>query len=88
MDSHRRSLKPCPFCGGRAVMLIESRVLARCVWVECSSCKVTGPMIEYGSAWEDMALLDARLREARSQAAANWNTRAGDGSAGSSPAAD
>lgn len=81
-------LKPCPFCGGRAIMLIESRVLARCVWVECTGCKVTGPMIEYGSAHEDIRQLDARLREARSQAAANWNTRAGDESVGCSPAAD
>lgn len=79
---HRRGgiLKPCPFCGGRAIMLIESKVLARCVWVECSSCKVTGPMIEYGSLYEDLSELDARLRDARRQAAASWNTRAADGS--------
>lgn len=68
-------LKPCPFCGGRAIMLIESKVLARCVWVECSSCRVTGPMIEYGSLYEDINELDARLRTARSQAAENWNMR-------------
>ena len=81
-------LKPCPFCGGRAVMLIESKVLARCVWVECTGCRVTGPMIEYGSAYEDISELDAKLREARRQAAASWNTRDGDGSAECGAAAD
>ena len=88
MNSHVGVLKPCPFCGGRAVMLIESRVLARSLWVECSSCRVTGPMIEYGSTFEDFDQLDARLREARRQATTNWNTRAADGSTEGGAAAD
>ena len=69
-------------------MLIESKVLARCVWVECSECRVTGPMIEYGSLYEDVHELDAKLRDARSQAAASWNTRAADGSTEGGAAAD
>ena len=81
-------LKPCPFCGGRAVQMIQSKVLARCVWVECSECRVTSPMIEYKGDTEDVKELDAKLREARRQAAASWNTRDGDGSAECGAAAD
>ena len=44
-------LKPCPFCGGRGIMIVESKVLARCIWVECSDCKTSSPMLEFGSVW-------------------------------------
>ena len=76
----RGELKPCPFCGGRAIMLIESKVLARCVWIECSECKTTSPMLEYGAAWEDNRALDVKLRQARSKVSTFWNTRADVGS--------
>ena len=74
-------LKPCPFCGGRGIMIVESKVLARCIWVECSDCKTSSPMIEFGSADGDAGALDEALRQARAQAAKAWNTRAYVGSA-------
>lgn len=76
MERRNGVLKPCPFCGGRAVMIIKPKVLVRCVWVECSECRVTGPMLEYKAETDDVKELDARLRETRSQAAEFWNTRA------------
>lgn len=71
-------LKPCPFCGGRAVSIVKPMTLIRCVWVECSECRTTSPKMEYKADTEDVKELDARLREARQKAAAFWNTRAND----------
>ena len=70
-------IKPCPFCGGRAVSIVKPKILVRCVWIECSECRVTTPMLEYKSDTEDVKELDARLRETRRQVTAFWNTRAG-----------
>ena len=78
MDGHGKSLKPCPFCGGRAVQIIVPKVLSRCVWIECSDCRVTSPMMEYQAIPEDVKETGKRLREAQEKAAAFWNTRAHD----------
>lgn len=66
-------LKPCPFCGGRAIQIVEPRILVNCVWIECSSCRLTSPMIEY-TALKGTA--DEKLHEARAQLTEYWNTRA------------
>lgn len=70
-------LKPCPFCGGGAILIIEPVVLSRCVWVECSECRVTSPMIEF-KAEKDIDPLCSQLGEARRMAQEFWNTRAHD----------
>lgn len=79
MEEHGKSLKPCPFCGGRAIQLIVPRVLNRCVWIECGSCRTSSPMFEYQADTEDMVELCKRLRETQQQAIAFWNSRASDG---------
>lgn len=71
-------LKPCPFCGSTAIMLVEPKVLNRCVWVECTECKTTSPMLEYKADTDDMIELCNRLRDTQQKAAAFWNTRAHD----------
>ena len=62
-------------------MIVEPKVLVRCVWVECTGCKVTSPMLEYSGDPNDVEGLDAKLRETRSKVTEFWNTRAGDGPA-------
>lgn len=70
-------LKPCPFCGSSAVLIVEPEALSRCVWIECSSCRTTSPRIEYTAA-ADMDETCRRLGEAQRQAKEFWNTRMND----------
>lgn len=70
-------LKPCPFCGSGAVLIVEPHALIRSVWIECSSCRTTSPRIEYTAA-EDIDETCRRLGEAQLQAKTFWNTRAHD----------
>lgn len=69
-------LKPCPFCGSGAILIVEPRVLSRCVWVECSECRTTSPMIEYQAVPDDIDETSMRLGEAQRKAKTFWNTRA------------
>ena len=81
MSGHGVILKPCPFCGGRAAVIVEPRVLVRCVWVECGECRASTQLQEYSADVADSAddgvdLLAQRLQAARTRAAALWNARA------------
>jgi len=70
-------LRPCPFCGSGAVLLVEPRVLSRCVWIECSDCHVTSPVFEYQGS-SDIDETCKQMGEAYRKVKAFWNKRAGD----------
>lgn len=77
------TLYPCPCCGGRPVVLVQSEGGAQTVRVECSECKLSTPSIIYarrGSYDERRRLMDLGvvldLQRARDEAAAIWCRRA------------
>ncbi len=76
------TLRPCPCCGGRPIVLVQSEGGAYTVRVECSKCKLSTPSVIYArrGAYDgrrhmiDLGLaLD--LRRAREEAAERWNRR-------------
>lgn len=70
-------LKPCPMCGGQAVMVIRPGWPYPTVWVACHACGRQGPTVYYAP--EDMLyhgldfVLLPGLARARREAASCWN---------------
>lgn len=74
-------LKPCPRCGGQAVMKILPSWPHDMLWVECSVCDRAGPTVYFyrgapTSAQGIERLLLPGLARARREAAACWNQEA------------
>ena len=70
------SLRVCPFCGGRPVVLVMRQSMENVVMIQCSGCGVTTGGVMFrsgkGAAIERRDLLPD-LAQARRQAAAVWN---------------
>ena len=70
------SLRACPICGGRPVVLVMSQLTDNVVMIQCSSCGITtgGVMWRSGNG-APVARRDLLpdLAQARRQAAAVWN---------------
>ena len=66
-------LKPCPFCGGKAVVKATTKRIGFTIWCECEKCyaKTEGycPNIEK----EDASL--ANIEECKNNAIELWNRR-------------
>ena len=66
-------LKPCPFCGGKAVVKATTKRIGFAIWCECSECnaKTVGyyPNIEK----EDDSL--ANIENCKNRAIELWNRR-------------
>ena len=70
------SLRACPICGGRPVVLVMRQAMENVVMIQCSGCGITtgGVMFRSGKG----AAIDRRdllpdLAQARRQAASAWN---------------
>ena len=68
-----KELKPCPFCGGWAVVKATTKRIGFTIWCECGEChaKTEGycPNIEK----EDASL--ANIEECKNKAIELWNRR-------------
>lgn len=67
-DDNDVKLLPCPFCGGYALTIVERVKGHAYVRIECSSCLVGSPSVEFQP---------HELFKARREAVSFWNTRAG-----------
>jgi len=54
-------LKPCPFCGGTVLELIEPATLQPAYYVACEKCDASGPMAK--SQWGASRLWNTRPGE-------------------------
>ncbi len=77
------ALRPCPCCGGRPIVLVQSEGGTYTVRVECSACRLSTPSIIYarrGAYDGQRRLLDLGLtldlQRAREEVAGRWNRRA------------
>lgn len=70
-------LKPCPFCGGKAVMTdgtyTEDRIGQKPASIECSKCGARIAIMLDNEYWYDN--WDEGKRRAREKLAARWNNR-------------
>lgn len=73
-------LKPCPFCGGRAIMIEKAIYLDTGWYVACILCKIKTPLVLIDHPiFSHAGVLDESTRYTRKQAAkivaAMWNRR-------------
>lgn len=64
-------LKPCPFCGGEADILINCGRYSYFAVVQCSMCSSSGKAYSAGADRDD----EGRIRSAAIRSAKAWNRR-------------
>jgi Lar family restriction alleviation protein len=63
MSEAEEALRPCPFCGSRALVVDDVGTERRHTWVRCRACDATGPYVGAPEPVED------------AEAIRQWNTR-------------
>ena len=71
----KKSLKPCPFCGGRPFMESAARAYidgksTKVAFVRCQKCNARGGRVDISDFGKSSRSIDAER-----EAAANWNRR-------------
>ena len=64
------TLEPCPFCGGKAGLCLRPRRPAHSIWVQCTECGASGPIVR-----ELTIPAKVSSEEAAIFAAERWNRR-------------
>lgn len=73
----REELKPCPFCGGEAVIKAVNKSYGLTIWCQCPKCGVRTEGYCHNTNNED-ATID-NIENCKNRALEQWNRRANDG---------
>lgn len=66
-------LKPCPFCGGKAVVMASTKRIGFTIWCECNKCYARTDGYVPNIKTENTSL--ANIEECKNNAIKRWNMR-------------